>query len=53
VDYIIPKYKEKGEYLPNGVDLEFFRNYKNFGKKKKNNQKIISLIGINLYHSLF
>ncbi len=53
LDSIIPKYKEKGEYLPNGVDLEFFRNYKNFSKKKRNNNKIVSLIGINLSHSLF
>jgi len=51
MESIEPKYKEKLIYLPNGVDLDFFRSYKNF--KKNTNTKFISLIGLSISESFF
>ncbi len=51
IDFIPNRYKQKAEYLPNGVDLEFYRNFKSFGEKS--NTKYISLIGLNISESLF
>ena len=51
MESINPKYREKAVYVPNGVDLDFFKSYKNF--KKKTNTKYISLIGLSISESLF
>ncbi|MHA1725186.1 MAG: glycosyltransferase family 4 protein [Promethearchaeota archaeon] len=51
IDSMPTKYKEKAEYLPNGVDLDFYRNYENL--EKNSNTKYISLIGLNISESLF
>lgn len=51
IDSIPPQYREKAEYLPNGVDLNFFKSYKYFEKEKET--KIISLIGLSVSKSLF
>ncbi len=51
VDSIPLKYRDRAVYLPNGVDLNFFKSYKY--SKKEENTKYISLIGISISESLF
>lgn len=45
------KYQEKAIYLPNGIDLNFFRADQNF--KNQNDTKIVSLIGLGCTESTF
>lgn len=45
-----PIFQKKASYLPNGVDLEYYKSY-NFNKTSK--VKYISLIGLNISESLF
>ena len=51
MDSINHKYSEKAVYLPNGVDIEFYKSYKQ--SKKQNKAKIISLIGLGVTEALF
>ncbi len=51
IESIDTKFREKVVYLPNGVDLHFFKDY-NY-KKKDSDIKFISLIGISISESLF
>ena len=50
IDSIDPKFREKVVYLPNGVDLDYF---KSFNYSKKESTRYISLIGISISESLF
>ena len=50
VDSIPSKYQDRVEYLPNGVDLDYF---KSFNYSKKDSTRYISLIGISISESLF
>ena len=45
------KYRDKAVYLPNGVDLDFYKSYKY--SRNEDNTKYISLIGISISESLF
>jgi len=51
IESMPPEYKEKSVYLPNGVDLEYYKSYKS--TKKRSDIKYISLIGISISESLF
>ena len=51
MDLINHKYREKVVYLPNGVDIDFYKSYK--PSKNQNKAKIISLIGLGVTESLF
>ena len=51
VDSIPLKYRDIAFYLPNGVDLNFFKSYKY--SRREDNTKYISLIGISISESLF
>ncbi len=46
-----PKYRKKANYLPNGVDLDYYKSYK--GIRGKDDINYISLIGINISESPF
>ena len=50
IETLPSKYKHVAEYLPNGVDLDFYQSYR---FKKKNDMKYISLIGISISEALF
>lgn len=45
-----PRFQKKAIYLPNGVDLKYYKTYR---LNKKTNTKYISLIGLNISESLF
>lgn len=51
LENIKPKWKEKVVYLPNGVDLNFYKSFKYSNNDKQT--KYISLIGLNISESLF
>lgn len=51
IDSIPQKYRDKAVYLPNGVDLDFYKNFEDY--KKETDTKYISLIGLNISESLF
>ncbi len=51
LESIKPEWREKAVYLPNGVDLNFYKSFKYSNDDRK--FKYISLIGLNISESLF
>ncbi len=51
IESIPTSYRSKAIYLPNGVDLDFYKSYNYENKRKK--YKFITLIGLNISESLF